>query len=464
MINAISAMVLMTTARIIKYKFCWMKVILIKINLDSWQKDFIACKGDKILCTGRQVGKTEACARDCVEWAMKTLKKGIILMTAPQEFQAETLFNKTLAIFIEEYKFALMIGKDRPTKTEIKLKKGIIIICKTAGTSGFGLRSMTVIRTYIDECSQMPDACWEAIDPQSLMTDSDTIYLSTPFGMQGRFYDCWINKNEAYKSFTRFSIDSETCIKERKISPSWTQEQREKALIKIEQARMRMTHKQFMQEYMGKFIESLMQFFPDKLIKECMIVLRPSSIQAGKYYLGVDVGGKGGSESTFSILKKISNKRFIQIESINVNYEMVTMTEREIIHLDNLYHFRKILIDSGGLGVGVTDHLLENPAIKKRIIEINNSKRNIEPETEEHPKIVTLMKNDLYNNLLCLMERGEIELLDDPAIFQSLKSVQFEITERKDLLIFGEYTHLAESIIRSAWGAVKDKSLNLWVY
>ena len=61
------------------------------------------------------------------------------------------------------------------------------------------------------------------------------------------------------------------------------------------------------------------------------------------------------------------------------------------------------------------------------------------------------------------MERGEVEFLDDPEIFQSMKSVQFEITEKKDIIIFGEYTHICEGIIRSLWG-IKDKSLNLYVY
>ena len=435
------------------------------LQLDDWQKNFIETKGDKMLCTGRQVGKTECCARDCIEWILKTNKKGIILMTAPQEFQAETLFNKTLNYAMERCKAMISTGKDRPTKSEIKFKKGITIICKTAGTTGFGLRSLTVIRRYVDECAQMPEMCWEAIDPQDLMTGADTIYLSTPFGMKGRFYDCWINKNDAYKSFTRFSIDSEECIKNRKISVSWTEEQRKKGLEKIEQARNRLTKKQFMQEYMGQFIESLMQFFPDELIRACQKAKRPPVISPNrKYYLGVDVGGRGGSETTFEIIEKQTSgiTKLIHIENLHVNYEMTTFTEREILHLDNLYHFKKIYIDDGGLGVGIFDHMLETPQVKRRVEAINNSKRNLLPDTEDAQRKTTLMKNDLYDNLLCLMERGEIDLLDDPEVFQSLKSVQFEITENKELVIFGEYTHIAEGIIRAAW-CVKDKSLNLWV-
>jgi hypothetical protein len=440
------------------------------LQLDNWQKKFIETKGDKILCSGRQVGKTETCARDCIEWAIKTEKKGIILMTAPQQFQAETLFNKTLEYLMENYKSSVKMGKDRPTKSHIYLKKGITILCKTAGDTGFGLRSITSIRKYVDECSQMPESSWEAIDPQDLTTGADTIYLSTPFGMKGRFWECWINKNGAYDSFTRFSIDSETCVKEREISKSWTIEQREKAIIKIEQAKARMTKKQFMQEFMGQFIEDLMQWFPDELIIKCQGIKdgignkRPINIIPNKkYYLGVDVGGRGGDETTLEIVEKLSSNKLKQVENIKVNYEMTTMTEREIIHQDNLYHFKKIYIDDGGMGTGVFDHLLEIEQTKRKTEAINNARRSITYQYAEKERGIKLIKNDLYENLLCMMERGEIEFLDDIEIFQSLKSVQFEMDmETKQIKIFGNYTHIAEGLIRAAW-CVKDKSLNPFI-
>lgn len=428
-----------------------------KLQLDPYQKEFLATEGDKILCTGRQVGKTMVCAMDCVEWAIKTDKKGIILMTAPQEFQAETLFNKTLDYISETYPD--MLGSDRPTKTQIKLKKGIVIRCKTAGVTGFGLRSMTVIRTYVDECSQMPDMTWEAIDPQTLTTGGDTIYISTPFGMQGRFYECWINKDNTYDSFKRFSIDSKKCIEDRKICRTWTKEIRDKAIIKIEQARVRMTHKQFMQEYMGEFIESLMQFFPDKLIKACQVLKRGR--YGGTAFLGVDVGGRV-SESTFMVLERLENGKLRHCDSVVENYDLTTLVERQILHLDRRYDFKKIYIDSGGIGAGVFAHLLEDDQTKRKIVPLDSGQKSIEYDPQK-PKKKQIMKEDLYNNLLWLMEKGDIQLLDDPNIFQSLKSVQFDITESKNLVIFGNYTHIVEGLIRACW-CIKDKGLNIYCY
>jgi len=62
------------------------------------------------------------------------------------------------------------------------------------------------------------------------------------------------------------------------------------------------------------------------------------------------------------------------------------------------------------------------------------------------------------------MEKGYIKLLDDPEIFQSLKSVQYSYEDGR-FRIFGNYTHIVEGLIRAYWGS-KTKHLNIsisWV-
>jgi hypothetical protein len=131
--------------------------------------------------------------------------------------------------------------------------------------------------------------------------------------------------------------------------------------------------------------------------------------------------------------------------------------------LDKLYNFEKIFIDDEGIGVGVFDFLLEHEQTKRKVIPINNSKRILDKDETQKTK---LLKEDLYNNLLRLMETGQIYLLDDDEIFMSLKSVQYEYTSdskgKPNLRIFGNYTHIAEGIIRAAW-CVKYKTLNIWI-
>jgi len=56
----------------------------------------------------------------------------------------------------------------------------------------------------------------------------------------------------------------------------------------------------------------------------------------------------------------------------------------------------------------------------------------------------------MYNNLLAMMEMGEIKLLNDEDIFQSLRSIQFE-TKNGKTSYFGIDSHITEALIRAAW-------------
>jgi hypothetical protein len=77
-----------------------------------------------------------------------------------------------------------------------------------------------------------------------------------------------------------------------------------------------------------------------------------------------------------------------------------------------------------------------------------------------------IQKEYLYNNLLRMMEWGEIDLLKDDDVFQSLKSVQAEYTQdnygKYQLKIFGNNTHICEGITR-AIQIGKSKELNIWI-
>ena len=95
-------------------------------------------------------------------------------------------------------------------------------------------------------------------------SEIDLIEFSKPFGAQGTFYVIWVNKDGAYDDFTRFSIDSEKVMREREISDTWKEYQREKSLLYLENAKKRFSKKQYVQEYMGEFIEDLHRWFTDE--------------------------------------------------------------------------------------------------------------------------------------------------------------------------------------------------------
>jgi len=177
------------------------------------------------------------------------------------------------------------------------------------------------------------------------------------------------------------------------------------------------------------------------------------------YFLGVDVARMGTDESTFEILERVSRDKLLHRENIVTTKTLTTDTTKQIVFLNNQYNFKRIYIDDGGMGVGVFDQLLEYEETRRKTEAINNASRSLDRDEKRKKK---LLKEDLYNNLLRLMERGEIELLDDDNIFFSLKSVMYEYTDEGKLRLFGRYTHIAEGLIRAAWCA-KDKHLNICI-
>jgi len=390
------------------------------------------------------VGKSTVIAIKASEFAVKNSKKSIMIISAVER-QAYLLFSKVLAYLYDNYKKWIKVGKDRPTKSEIRLTNGSIIRCLPTGLDGTGIRGYTVDLLIADEAAFIPEDVWTAVTPMLSVEGSkkQIILLSTPHGREGFFCRCFTDP-----SFSTFHISSPECPRI------------DKEFLKRERARM--TEVQYAQEYLGEFIDELRQWFPDDLIKKCMGKSRRAAIPKGNYYLGVDVAQMGEDESTFEILD-YNKDTLTHVENKITIKTRINETVDYIIQLNKTYNFKKIYVDNRGVGAGVFDFLLKDNSTMNKVVAIDNARKSL--DSEEKTKR-TLMKEDLYSNLLMLMEKSKIFLLDDPEIFMSLKSVQFEYTSdtrgRSHLKIFGNYTHIAEGLIRGAW-CVKYKNLNIWI-
>lgn len=108
--------------------------------------------------------------------------------------------------------------------------------------------------------------------------------------------------------------------------------------------------------------------------------------------------------------------------------------------------------------LAVFDPLLEESQTCNKVIPIDNAVRSLDKDAKQHRR---LLKEDLYANLLWLMERGKIALWDDPDLFASLQSIMYEYKDNGDLRIFGDYSHCTEALVRACW-CMKDRSLSVW--
>lgn len=411
-----------------------------KLQLDEWQKKVVETTGNLVVRSGRQCGKSTAISIKAGQFAIQNPKKTILVIAAVER-QAQLLFEKLLGYLMDGHAKEIKGGKDKPTKHKIKLKNGSVIHCLPTGLTGYGIRGYTVDLLIADEAAFIPDEVWTAVTPMLAVTKGTKILLSTPFGKRGYFYECFNDPN-----YTSFHVSSEGC---KRIPKEFLDHEKE-----------RMTKLQYAQEYLGEFLDELMQFFPTKLIKDICTGKRVGKKQEKSYFMGIDVARMGGDETTFEILDRTDRKNIKQVESIVKKDMLTTQTARMTVHLEKAWGFKKIYIDDGGLGVGVFDQLMEEETTRRKTEPINNARRSLDRDEKRKKK---LMKEDLYSNLLRLMERGEIELLDEEDLKMSLMSIQYEYTDDGRLKIWGSYSHIAEGLIRAAWCA-KDKSLNIYIY
>jgi hypothetical protein len=413
-----------------------MKKIKELIALDKWQEEVLENDAKQIaIRAGRQVGKSTVVSLKAAQYAIQNPKKTVLII-ASVDRQAQLLFEKVVETILFLDKSQVGTRKDKPTKHYMKLKNGTRIHCLPTGRSGYGIRGYTVDLLIADEAAFIPEEVWVAVIPMLATTKGNIILLSTPYGKQGYFYECFGDKD--YKTW---AVSSEDCPR---ISKDFLDKQKAK-----------MTKMQYAQEFKGEFLEELTQMFPTDLIDKSMTIDKWDE-QEGEYYLGVDVARYGGDENAFVIVKFIKKER-IKIVYVETTSNISTAdTIERIIDLQEYYRFNKIYIDDGGLGAPIYDILYER--YKRTIVGINNSSRSIDGNRKKR-----ILKHDLYGNLLRLMEQGRIEMLKHTDLKRSLQSIQFEYTENEVLRIYGRYSHITEAAIRAAW-CVMNKSLNIYLY
>jgi len=390
-----------------------------------------------------------------------------IIVVSLTEDQAKLMIVMVLD-YLEKTHGRLIKKNQRYTnQTKVTLKNNAQVLARPVGTTGDAVRGFTGDVLVIDEASRMPELVFEAAKPTLLTTGGQIWMCSTPFGKRGYFWESFQNKN---KRFRVFHISSEKVIMERPVRGAWTEEKRQKALAHLEAEKRDMTELQYGQEYLGLFMDDLKRFYSDEWIDSVCVLKRPESLPKEDNYLGVDIARMGGDKTTYEGLHIRNpdrhNFRAVQIEHHQEDHKLTTHTEKRII-TEFAHRYDKIGIDAGAgsLGVGIYDHLLENPITRKKVVAMNNRQISMDREGK---KLQRIMNEDYHDNLRAMGEHGEIFLLNDDEIKASFRSIQIELVKREDRItgikIYGRDSHIVEGIKRAAWLAKKEKSLNFHIH
>lgn len=213
------------------------------------QRDWILCDAKvKVAACGRRWGKSESTAIDIALYAL-THPGHIQILVAPTEDQTSIIMGD-----VERRLFAIpgmeqcLVYRASPYK-EITFKDGrglwtpTVVMARTAGTTGKGLRGRKAHRVIVDESAFVSDKVKETvITPLLADFDGQRVEVSSPAGRNG-FYKDWKRGQEtnqtAYRSF-RFPTSSNPYI-----SPAYIARER---ATKPERA--------FEQEYEAAFLDN----------------------------------------------------------------------------------------------------------------------------------------------------------------------------------------------------------------
>jgi len=424
------------------------------MKLDKWQKQVLDTKGNMVICSPRQMGKSTVIAEDGGEYAMNNPNKSIMIIAAVDR-QSLLLFEKVLSYIYLKNKTMICTGKDKPTKHELRLRNGSIIRCLPTGDSGYGIRGYTIDRLYADEAAFIKEDVWAAVTPMLATTGGDIVLLSTPFGKDNYFFRMSENKK-----FKFIHVDPEEVIAGR------DEPQRTNLVEFRKDEKERMTKFQYQQEHMGLFVGGIMRFIPDTLIDE-MCVLDPNApyVPGRDKFQGIDIARMGGDECPMISFDRINRNNLVQFDFTLPDPQRLTDTARLIILKDKQIKHKKIYMDDGGLGVGVYDILYEDRQTKNKVEGLNNASREIEKgwsKGKEKIRKKTLFGTDMAINFKILAEQGKIKLFDDPRIRQSLRGMQMDYSDG-ELKIYGNYDHIFEALKRGAH-CMKDKTLNIMAF
>ena len=410
---------------------------------DKWQREVLEHQGSITLRCGRQSGKSEVVSQKAVDFAADNVGVTVLIIAAAQR-QSGLLFEKVNAKIQVDSRVDY---SEKPTMTKALLSNGSKIYCVPAGRTGYSIRGFTIDMLIADEAAYIPEAVWVAVEPMIAVSRSQRgfghiVLLSTPAGKGGYFYDSFTDKD-----FRSWHVPITMC---RRISKSFVARKR-KTLSKL----------QFAQEYLAEFIDEYQQLFSTQLLKRQMTFIDWSlkeKVSGSSFYLGVDVARYGGDENAF-VICELTGKKLKVVKCHTTDRVSTVDTIGRIIEFDRIYGFKKIFIDDAGVGGGVTDVLIER--LGRRVLGLNNASRRFKMGGEDKKK--GILKEDLYSNVLMLLETGRLEMIDDLDLLRSMKSITYEYNDGGRLKITGSYSHLAEGLVRACW-CVKEKGLDLYVY
>ena len=310
--------------------------------------------------------------------------------------------------------------------------------------------------------------------PQEIHDPQKTYCLAVPGGLlfvRRKGHCCWSgNSHFFYKAFNmplwskyRFKTADNPLVKK-----EWLEQQREM-----------LGERRFKQEYLAEFVDDEETYFPMKILRPCIHVCEGDScsfcaakggVLKGELYAGYDPGGmtdpaalvvvekvpgraatQNEDESVFNpAFRVLFTRTFYEAETAHAESDteggqkaredVYTKFNVEIADLHKTAHFRKLIVDSTGIGSPIVSHCKE---LGLPVEGLNLHRRNQE---------------EIFSNLKILFEQRKVELPDSMELLTSLNCI---VSERNRIGGYsfshphGTHDDLAYALALAVWRAGK---------
>jgi hypothetical protein len=323
-------------------------------TLDPMQAEIVRSQARKIiLLMGRRCGKTFATAAKVAHFALKN-PGADTLVFAPTEDQSRELLNYVRSMywaagipFKGQSSRSLYI--ELPNRSRIKA----IATIREANVRGFTPRLVVM-----DEAAAISDDIYNAITPMLGIHNPAIILLSTPRATQGYFYRSWIS-DDPWQRFISTTVDC----------PRYSREH-------IEWERRNKSEHEFRRELMCEFQQVDGACFLEDLVKSAFTTdnfqILPRMASEQTIFIACDLG-QLQNHSAFIVLERLriysnvldpitraypeyDEYRVLQVERVPLHTPYPAVAEM-LLALTRKWPNSQIVIDAGGVGVPVLDHL-----------------------------------------------------------------------------------------------------------
>jgi phage FluMu gp28-like protein len=205
----------------------------------------------------------------------------------------------------------------------------------------------------------------------------------------------------------------------------------------VDEMQQRTPSERFRREYLAEFVEDELSYFSQKLILQCIdSQLTPITddwtkkftAEAGRYFLGVDLGKKV-DRSVIAVMRWNGKKKVAELVGLKdfpLDTPYGTVIGMVKVICDKLPRVEKVLVDQTGVGEYIVEEM-KNSNIRSRV---------------EGVMLTVPSKQEILGYMKHLMEAGALSLYYDPDLIAQLNVEHYELTKAgQTLFSHADATH-----------------------